>query len=52
MAATDVPPWEIGLAAALTIASIGGLTWLAGRIYSHAAMRIGTRVRFMDAFRG
>jgi ABC-2 type transport system permease protein len=52
MAATDVPPWEIALAAGLTIASIGGLTWLAGRIYSHAAMRIGTRVRFMDAFHG
>ncbi len=52
MAATDVPPWEIGLAAALTIASIGGLTWLAGRMYSNAAMRIGARVRFMDAFHG
>ncbi len=52
MAATDVPPWEIGLAAGLTIASIGGLTWLAGRMYTNAAMRIGTRVRFMDAFRG
>ncbi len=52
MAVTDVPLWQIGLAAGLAIASIGGLTWLAGRIYSNAAMRIGTRVRFMDAFRG
>jgi len=52
MAATDVPVWQIGLAAALTIASIVGLTWLAGRMYTNAAMRIGTRVRFMEAFRG
>jgi ABC-2 type transport system permease protein len=52
MAITDVPLWEIGLAAGLILASIGGLTWLAGRIYSNAAMRIGARVRFMDAFRG
>jgi len=52
MAASDVPFWQIGLAAGLILASIGGLTWLAGRMYTHAAMRIGARVRFMDAFRG
>ena len=52
MAASDVPLWQVGLAAALTLASIVGLTWLAGRMYTNAAMRIGTRVRFMDAFRG
>jgi hypothetical protein len=39
-------------ASALTLASIAGLTWLAGRMYTNAAMRIGARVRFMDAFRG
>ena len=52
MAASDVPLWQVGLAVALTLASIGGLTWLAGRIYANAAMRLGARVRFMDAFRG
>jgi ABC-2 type transport system permease protein len=52
MAATDVPSWQIGLAGALIVASIVGLTWLAGRMYTNAAMRIGARVRFMDAFRG
>ena len=52
MATTDVPFWQVGLAAALTVASIGGLTWLAGRMYSNAALHLGTRVRFMDAFRG
>jgi ABC-2 type transport system permease protein len=52
MADIDVPFWQVGLAIALTVASIVGLTWLAGRIYANAAMRLGTRVRFMDAFRG
>jgi ABC-2 type transport system permease protein len=52
MADIDVPFWQVGLAITLTVASIVGLTWLAGRIYANAAMRLGTRVRFMDAFRG
>jgi ABC-2 type transport system permease protein len=52
MAASDVPFWQVSLAAALTVASIVGLTWLAGRMYTNAALHLGTRVRFMDAFRG
>jgi ABC-2 type transport system permease protein len=52
MAATDVPFWQVGLAVVLIVASIVGLTWLAGRIYANAAMRLGARVRFMEAFRG
>ena len=52
MASSDVPFWQVGLAVALTVASIVGLTWLAGRIYSNAALHLGTRVQFMKAFRG
>ncbi len=52
MADTTVPFWQPVLAAALIVASIIGLTWLAGRIYANAALRLGTRVRFTDAFRG
>ncbi len=52
MAATDVPFWQVGLAAVLTVASIVGLTWLAGRMYSNAALHLGARARFMEAFRG
>jgi ABC-2 type transport system permease protein len=52
MASSAVPPWQVGLAIALLVASIGGLTWLAGRMYSNAALHLGTRVRFMAAFRG
>ena len=53
MATSDVPLWQVGLAVGADDgASIVGLTWLAGRIYSNAALRLGTRVRFMDALRG
>jgi ABC-2 type transport system permease protein len=52
MASGDVALWQVGLAAVLTIASIAGLTWLAGRVYANAALRLGTRVRFRDALRG
>ena len=52
MASSDVPFWQVGLAVALTVASIVGLTWLAGRIYSNAALHLGARTRFMEAFRG
>jgi ABC-2 type transport system permease protein len=52
MSGGDAPPWQVGLALALTVAAIVGLTGLAGRIYANSAMRIGARVRFMDAFRG
>lgn len=40
----DVPAWQVGLALALTVAAIVGLTWLAGRVYANSAMRIGARV--------
>jgi len=52
MASSDVPFWQVGLAIGLTVASIVGLTWLAGRMYTNAALHLGARVRFMDAFRG
>ncbi len=52
MSVTAVPLWQVGLAAALLVASIVGLTWLAGRMYNNAALHLGARVRFLDAFRG
>ena len=48
----DVPAWQVGLAVALIVAAIAGLVWLAGRVYANSAMRMGARVRFMEAFRG
>jgi len=41
MASSNVALWQVGLAAVLTIASIVGLTWLAGRIYANAACTSG-----------
>jgi ABC-2 type transport system permease protein len=52
MASGDAPMWQVGLAMALTLASILGLTWLAGRVYANSALHLGTRVRFWDALRG
>jgi ABC-2 type transport system permease protein len=45
-------PWQVGLAMALTGATIAGEVWLAGRIYANSAMRTGARVRFLEALRG
>lgn len=52
MSGGDVPAWQVALALVLTVAAIVGLTRLAARIYTNSAMRIGARIRFMDAFRG
>jgi ABC-2 type transport system permease protein len=49
---SDVPIWQIGLALVLAVAAIVGLIRLAGRIYANSAIRLGSRVRFMDALRG
>jgi ABC-2 type transport system permease protein len=48
----DVAAWQEVLALLLIVAAIAGLIWLAGRVYANSAMRIGARVRFMDAFKG
>jgi ABC-2 type transport system permease protein len=42
----------VGLALVLTVIAILGLTWIAGRIYSNSVLRLGARVRFLDALRG
>ncbi len=52
MAGSDVPAWQIGLAVGLIVVSIGGLVWLAGRIYSNSVLRLGAPVRLRDALRG
>ena len=52
MASSNVALWQVGLAAVLTITSIAGLTWLAGRVYANGALHLGARVRFRDVLRG
>jgi ABC-2 type transport system permease protein len=52
MATGDATGWQVGLAIVLIVASIAGLTWVAGRIYANSIVRVGARVRFRDALRG
>src|SRR5262249_817791 len=44
-------PLEVVLSVGLTLAMIVGLVWLAGRIYSNAVLRMGSRVNLRDALR-
>ncbi len=52
IATGDAVAWQVVLAVALMVVSIGGLMWLAGRIYANSVLRVGKRVRLGDAFRG
>jgi len=45
-----VETWQVLVSLALSLALVPGLVWAAARIYSHAVMRTGARVRFADAF--
>jgi ABC-2 type transport system permease protein len=46
-----VEPWEVVVAAAITIAAIWGMFVLGGRIYSGAVLRTGGRMKLQDAWR-
>jgi ABC-2 type transport system permease protein len=46
-----VEPWEVILAAAITLAAIWEMFVLGGRIYSGAVLRTGGRIRLQDAWR-
>ena len=52
LAAGDPPAWQVLLAVALTFATAGGMTWVAGRIYANSVLRVGARERVMDPLRG
>lgn len=50
--ALDVAPaWQVATSVVLTIALIGALVWLAGRIYHNAVLRMGSRVKLSEALR-
>ena len=50
--ATGVPVWQVGVAAVLTLATIGAAIWLAARIYANSVLRTGARVALSEALRG
>ena len=52
IATGDAQPWQVGLAIVLTLIEIGALNALAARIYQNSVLRVGTRVKFLEAWRG
>lgn len=52
MATGDIAPWQSVLAVFLTLATSAGATWLAARIYSNSVLRVGARVKLLEALRG
>jgi ABC-2 type transport system permease protein len=47
-----VPWWQIALSVLLMLATIYGMVLLAGRIYAGSVLRLGRRVKLMEAWRG
>jgi ABC-2 type transport system permease protein len=52
IATGEAQGWQVIIAAILAVAAIVGLNALAARIYSNSVMRIGSRVRLIEAWRG
>lgn len=52
MATGDAQVWQVVVAVVLTLAAITGMNALAARIYSNSVLRIGSRVKFAEAWRG
>ena len=52
MATGDAQAWQVVVAVVLTIVEIAALNWLAARIYQNSVLRVGTRVGFLQAWRG
>lgn len=46
-----VAGWQLALAMVLTVATIGVMTLIAGRVYSNSVLRTGARVRLREALR-
>ncbi|SFQ14336.1 ABC transporter permease [Amycolatopsis rubida] len=46
-----VRPWEIVLSLVLTVALIAVVTWAGARVYRNGVLRVGSRVRLVDALR-
>ncbi len=52
MATGDATPWQVVAAVVLNVAAIVALNAIAARIYSNSVLRVGSRVRFAQAWRG
>lgn len=52
MATGDATAWQVLVAVILMIGAIIAMNWLAARIYVNSVLRVGSRVRFSQAWRG
>jgi ABC-2 type transport system permease protein len=52
MATGDAQAWQVVVATILTIAAIAAMNALAARIYSNSVLRVGSRVKLLEAWRG
>jgi ABC-2 type transport system permease protein len=52
MATGDAQVWQVLVAVVLTLLAIAGMNALAARIYSNSVLRIGSRVKILEAWRG
>jgi ABC-2 type transport system permease protein len=52
MATGDAQTWQVVVAVVLTVGAIVGMNALAARIYSNSVLRVGSRVKLMEAWRG
>lgn len=52
MATGDAQAWQVLVAVVLMVAAIIGLNGLAARIYTNSVLRVGSRVRWRQAWRG
>ena len=52
IATGDATAWQVALAIVLIVITIAALIGLAGRIYANSILRLGARVRLIDAIRG
>jgi len=46
-----VEAWQVALSVVLTLAATVGMAWAAGRIYGHAILHTGSRLRWRQAWR-
>ncbi len=52
MATGDAQAWQVVLAVVLTLIEIAVLNAIAARIYENSVLRVGTRVKLLEAWRG
>jgi ABC-2 type transport system permease protein len=52
MATGDAQAWQVVAAVVLTLIEIAALNALAARIYENSVLRVGTRVKLLEAWRG